>query len=425
MSRFRTMYDFSKQEKFTSFSWISSLGSDTIAYDTYEPLIRSKYMRDVVTPNWKSLRAKGVIVNNPMLLYDHTETTTLSHTHRDGYHNVNNHIEAYWKFKPYSSVAFRPLMDEKAVHSFLASLSDERNLAVTQSWADVDVSEIQALASLGEMPETVRWIASLLKRALDIIRAIKGKSLKRAVARQFSSGKRSIDTVSDFWLELRYAMRPLVFEMQQAVTALKTTVKRAMRQTARGYKRVQEVATSYDTNYEGGCDVRTRTTVVRRSNYRAGVLYAIDSDINGILALWGFDQPLETIWELTPFSFIADWFFNVGDIISSWSLNAGLHPLTSFVTDHHELIVEVAHTGTFWRPATTYYDWDVEETITYGRSSQVISIKNRYPNPSRSYLPTCNIKLDVAKITDLAFIGRTLLQGLGDSFLSSRRTLRV
>lgn len=424
MTRFRTMYDYSKAVNFYSFDWNTN-STDTRTADSYIPLRKLKWMEDVVTPNWKKLMAAGHIINNPMVTCDLTVNKALYVHHRVGTFNTTTTIDATWKDEipmpsgyPWTSLT----PDSVGIMLNNESYNDERMLAITKSWSEVQVSEIQALASLGEMPETIRWIASLLERALSIIRAVKGKNLKNLVKHQFHSKKDSIDTVSNLWLELRYALRPLVFEMQQAVTALQTQVKKGSRQTARGYNRVQPVSTTYGTKTLGACHVDLRTTIVRRSNYRAGVLYTIDENINGIMALWGIDQPLETVWELTPLSFILDWFFNVGDVISSWSYNAGLHPLTSFVTEHHEFICDVAVTGSVFRPAATGYVWTLNEVLEKGSSQQIVTIKRRVPNPSRSYLPTCKIKLDLAKITDLAAIGRTLINNFAPN---RRRVVRL
>lgn len=34
-------------------------------------------------------------------------------------------------------------------------------------------------------------------------------------------------------------------------------------------------------------------------------------------ALYGFDKPLGVAWEATPFSFVADWFFPIGDYLKN------------------------------------------------------------------------------------------------------------
>lgn len=424
MTRFRTMYDISDSYPFVSFLWDTNY-TDIVQNGSYVPLRKLKWMQDVVTPNWKKLMTNGVIINNPMIYCDQTVNKDLYVHHRKGKYSTNTLIDAYWRgeIPMPTGYPWTGLDPVSVVNLFnTPEFDSERQLAVTQSWADVQVSEIQALASLGELPETIQWISSLLGRAISVLRALKGKNLKNLVKYQFGSRKDSIDTVSDVWLELRYALRPMVFEMQQALTALQTQLKKGMRQTARGYHRVQPVSTTYETKTLGACYVDLRTTTVRRSNYRAGVLYTIDENINGLLAVWGVDQPLETIWELTPFSFIIDWFFDVGNVISSWSYNAGLHPLTSFITEHHEFICQVDVVGHEFRPPATNYVWYVQEFLNGGMSKQVVTIKRRIPNPSRSFLPNCKIKLDLAKITDLAFIGRQLINGFVDK---KRRMLRL
>lgn len=50
------------------------------------------------------------------------------------------------------------------------------------------------------------------------------------------------------------------------------------------------------------------------------LVYRVTYNTDGVaarLAPYGLTNPLLTAWELVPFSFVADWFVNVGDTIAS------------------------------------------------------------------------------------------------------------
>jgi hypothetical protein len=62
-----------------------------------------------------------------------------------------------------------------------------------------------------------------------------------------------------------------------------------------------------------------------RPVYHATVTYILDADelrgimgtVRGYISTLGLDKILSTVWEKIPFSFIVDWFFNVGDYLDS------------------------------------------------------------------------------------------------------------
>jgi hypothetical protein len=151
--------------------------------------------------------------------------------------------------------------------------------------------------------------------------------------------KMSLDDLSNAWLEFRYAFRPLFFEMVQAVNAFERETGKALRKTARGY--AEDVSVQHSSGVvalSGWATAEYSRTLSLRKSSRAGVLYTVSSDANNALSVWGLDQPLESLWEIVPFSFIVDWFFNIGDIISSYSVNTALKPQGSWVTNRYELV---------------------------------------------------------------------------------------
>jgi hypothetical protein len=64
---------------------------------------------------------------------------------------------------------------------------------------------------------------------------------------------------------------------------------------------------------------------------------------------WGLDNPLLIAWELVPFSFVVDWFVNVGDVLSSLTDFAGMtleDVFCSYGAKFHYSETKVA--GEFW-----------------------------------------------------------------------------
>lgn len=380
---------------------------------SFESDYRYSAMRDVDTVNFKSRSMSGELIFSPMekvnatVSQDPARFTWGQTLDSDG-------VERQYTY-PCTTLTCQDSVSK------LGELGDvfdpyqgNREEAIASAWADVDVSEIQALASLGEMPETVRWIASLYRRAIILLTATKRKQLSR-LARRLTKGmsKRAIaEQAADVWMEYRYAFRPLVFEMQQACLALAAGVEKHDRGTGRGYK-----STAYTTNntfseeYNANTTLLYQRTTTHSTEYRAGVLFKIQKDLNSALAVWGLDQPLESLWEIYPLSFVADWFFNIGPTIASWTSNPGLLPLGAWVTEtalvsQQDALLDI----TKCLPSSGYTLTTPPAIQSHGHRTISAEYKRRIIDPSRSVLPSLSINLDYGKTLDLAIIGKKLFR---------------
>lgn len=365
-------------------------------------------MADTVTANFRKRVANGDIVLNNMV----------RESVKSSWRGLRYYLRKYvggakWETTSRLEVEPWPLpvhTDGLALWQYMKDAGGYeglRDAAVVKSWSKVDESAMAALATLGELPETVNWIVSILKRLVSTMRILRGKASKKewAEARDYLN---SPSVVFDTWLEWRYAIRPLISEMENALEALATIIEKGSRQTARSY--VYDVGQSVSvtppvlTNLVQFSFVKTEKHSVE---FRGGVLYDLSEAINELRTVWGLDQPIEAAWELVPFSFIIDWFFNVGTVIGSWSTGIGLSPLGSWVTT---IITKrtVCHGYGF----TPWWDNDVidkMEILQYPSVNLEQSLKQRWIDPSRFLLPSFKLKLDPQKILDLVAIGRQLL----------------
>lgn len=291
----------------------------------------------------------------------------------------------------------------------MKAFESEGEVAVTKAWSEVDESAILGAASLGELPETVRWVVSIFTRLIKILRLAKGKKLGALLSSEVGKGSK-VDLFSDTWLELRYAVRPLAFELQQAIEALHAQIEEGARHTGRGYStHFDQVATTTPGQTAADVSWVVTNTTSRSSNYRAGVLYTIGDNINSLQTVWGLDQPLEAVWELIPFSFIIDWFFNIGNVISSWSVNPSLLVKASWLRETHQVVQERRLYD--WRNISNAPYSSLSFTSEPGLTKLTHIVTRRVPSPTRSTTPHFKLNLDLAKILDLATIVRSLLQG--------------
>lgn len=383
----------------------------TYNYTVHFPLRSFSCMWDEVNTNFLKRRAAGELFNNPKYKVSY-ELTNEPYAYEASGTYLGQPCQMKKAFEVNGSgVSWPPFFaDTIAIEEWLVQFEGERDVAIASAWANVDESELASLASLGEMPETVAWINSLLYRGIRLLKWFRKKQNLLKTLKGLTS-KQRLDAVSNLWLELRYAVRPLVFEMQAAVKALQKAIKENTRKTARGLYRTEtsEESSSVQVCHQVNLDVLCVSQ--RHSEYRGGVLYSIDEDVNGILAIWGLDKPLEAIYELTFLSFVLDWFFNVGSIISAWEGQAGLTPLISWVSEKHRIVCSAEGVGASPIPA---YASQVAKygTLGFGKKQVVLTVERRVPSPPRPIIPTLRVNLDVSKTLDLAFIGRNILSGL-------------
>lgn len=122
--------------------------------------------------------------------------------------------------------------------------------------------------------------------------------------------------IADRYMEVRYAIRPLVYEIKslaQALSAPKFELN--SRRTFRGYASSADsledtpVTSWADPTYDAKSLTAHRVST-REVSVRAGVLVHVKS--SHWLDRWGFDDIIETAWELTRLSFAIDWFIGIG-----------------------------------------------------------------------------------------------------------------
>lgn len=417
--RERVFLDEQKSELFRQFWHYSH--TNTYAYDVNVPLIvsRSKVaMLDIETPMFKRKSAAGEIINSPMAWYNLSYRVCPVWLHGSGVYTpgiVETHGTAY---------DVRPLLklDHMIDHTW-DTLTDyvdelcqrELDIAVTKAWSRVDVSKLQSLASLGEMPETIRWIRDVLVRVVKLLKLFLSPAYKReAIKRLLKKGINPADVASNLWLEWRYAIRPLIFEMQNALEALKTTIDHSIRYTARGgiIEEMENESVIKDFRFVTGAVLDLSYSEKVRIQTRAGVMYQLTVDIPDWAAIIGLDAPISSAYELIQFSFIWDWFWNIGSIIASFEKKLSVSPLaswsTAIITRERKWEYNPYDPGSAWSYNVSGPELKPFEGLPLG-ATVVEQIKCRRPSPPRSLLPRLNIRLNAAKIIDLIAIGRGLL----------------
>lgn len=212
---------------------------------------------------------------------------------------------------------------------------------------------------LGELSETVRMLRSPLKslrRGLsDYLGALK-KRRKGIKGRPASIKKQRKKILADTWLEYSFGFAPLVNDVQDAYDLLTGPIPRDV-QNIRGVG-IDSTSSESTISFSAGTPpypihrVRTvkKAIVIYHGAYSTERARRFESRSLG-LDLSNFAP---TAWELIPWSFLVDYFTNVGDIISAaslarrglrWTMRTEIQAITAQTIGNH-FVLDSGGSGT-------------------------------------------------------------------------------
>lgn len=377
----------------------------------------TRSMDDVVTPNFKKLCGMGVIINNPM---------TSIHTQRwDKPTSVAvctsgrvKKADSKWYDHTTRWLGTRDTSGMSATGGWTGFLpvpayprDDLISQATNKAWANISLNEAWILVGAAEADKTVVSLYEIFQKFLKIAKAIKKKEIKAL------AGEIKPKALAQDYMAARYAVRPLMYDLKGYYSALQYKAGESPpRLTFRGMEyyhdedsAVINVNNGYYEDGERHLIIQKKTTV--GVEVRAGVLCELTSHTS--LPVLGVTEILESAWELVPWSFVVDWFLNVGDTIAAFTPNLGLKTLASWVTVS-EIVTRVTQT---WGSASTmpsstenFVPYEHSNYVCGGEFGEYIITKERIPNPSRTILPSFDIRLNSLKLIDLLIMIRQLVR---------------
>jgi hypothetical protein len=190
----------------------------------------------------------------------------------------------------------------------------------------------------GEQRQTVKMIGDVANKLGRAYGAFRKGNFKRA-AKHLGIDK-PLDSLANNWLAYKYGWKPLLSDAVGAATTLydyfegngKWSGRQRIEREVKGPsgKQGSYVASNY--HVQGWNDVSqwVRDPVVAR----AGLLLEIEYTSAALASQLGvgLTDPLLTAWELTPFSFVFDWFVDVGGWLEARSSLQGFKVLDGYMS---------------------------------------------------------------------------------------------
>lgn len=245
-----------------------------------------------------------------------------------------------------------------------------RNQALSKSYekfvGKMKEHEAQLGANLAERKEAVSMIANRAGQLLGLARDIRSgnyRSLRRKSRRGLSK-LNSKKTLSELWLEFHFGWEPLIGDIFSAVDVLQSpfpygepvksastmsdSQKESVTESSRSWRRTDDISQSVTVRHQGSLFIEN--PMLWNAN-RLGLV-----------------NPASVAWEVVPFSFVVDWFSNVGQVLGSSTDFLGCrleNPCTTYfyrASQEHQVV---------YLPP---YDF-----IGYGRSSSTAIVCERIP----------------------------------------------
>lgn len=386
---------------------------------------RNKTMTDELTANYYHNRRLGlfqpvqpmsqqefVTINAPSHYYEIFSKTSnvVASTRFTG--NLGVLVAKNWKNVSASSMltALTTTLGNPSARSLSALTTEAIARARTDAF-DAGTFAAEFNKTLGMI---LRFRENVFGRAESIVRDL---NRTRKGAKGAKALKHAVTTFDQAWLEGRYGWRTLAYDLNDINQSYYKLTSSDWKVLKRSY--AKDEVHSVDTWSSKVCRIiMTNGTIFNDWTYVNGSLTGtktIQRRAGCIIELFlndiAFLDPLVTVWEVIPFSFILDWFFNVGKNISAYSpFSAG------------------ALKGV-WTSERTLIDYVIEGSVAStnpndpNRTQWVASksngtFKTQYKSYTRSQVanPSFNLvydlHLDTSKLVDLAAIAAGRYLGL-------------
>jgi hypothetical protein len=321
--------------------------------DVYQKLVNDKYpflninnyFPGVIVFDNTAQQITGDVAGWKQVIADHRNaTTTLQGTRREA-----NTIRAYLKCKVTNGANLPPESPDHSVSDYdwygsliaanIPSIGSATSLVTAEDAAAAGflaaaqraLSSFQGGTFIGELAEAIHGIRNPAKGLRDYLveHARDAKRLAKRGIRLKHSIKRINKAVGELWLERSYHWLPLVGDLESAAQSLArlSTLEDAKFVSFEGFDKFVWPDSGYSTASFGPMSLRWRPRFTEESKVRfyGQVVAFNDLDPGSFSSLLAtrlglnLSQAFPTMWELIPFSFVADYFSNTGAMISAYS----------------------------------------------------------------------------------------------------------
>lgn len=367
-------------------------------------------MEDRVVPEYKKVSASGGIINSKMRKHIEIRSTTTSgpmfQTTVGGVTYSGDMQGPHWTLGTLTSPNRPPARSPSTI-----DIANLRALASTRALSNISTPDYQGGVTLGEFAETLRYLRNPVASAQELARAVERRI--KHIGRYDKGAKSSAlitEKLGGVYLSIQFGLKPLLSEITGILETLRDASHiRPPRETARA-KEERVFKDSWTTSETfSGITYNAAYEYVETVTVKCGFLYAQNAHVDGA-DHFGFnirDFP-KAIWQVTPLSFVADWFGNVAAFIGALTPNADAKILASWTTTIVSKKLTRKVSGYSFPGYGTYRDGtgeDSVEFVSYEREPWV-------DPPSLAVKNLDWLRDDIGKVSSLYALVATRLAGI-------------
>lgn len=182
-------------------------------------------------------------------------------------------------------------------------------------------------ASIAEWRSTANSITSNCLQLLELARAVKSgnvRGIKKALRgrrKAKSRGRGASGEIANRWLEYSFGWKPLIEDIYNGISVLQNPAPKGQIKGSATTVRQERFSVG-----------RERYVVSRRVSVRQKATVVVSNPNLYIANQMGLVDPIKIAWELVPWSFVVDWFTNLGQVLGTMSDFAGVTLTNAFTT---------------------------------------------------------------------------------------------
>lgn len=229
--------------------------------------------------------------------------------------------------------------------SWVDDWSSNGNGAVNSALSGLSGSSINAAVSLLELPETLDMLGNAMQNAANAVKKFRKGDLYGGIKALVQDGKLSrrnkqkikaskAKSPESLYLEVTFGWQPFFNDVKGAAEAINRNMEKGkkVKATRSDFPQTpseRKQAAGFE-SYQGAGSVnpaKAGTTVTARGT--------IESSQTVLLNGLGFINPLSALWEKIPYSFVIDYFIDIGGFLESLTALAGFTDVNYCKTVRH------------------------------------------------------------------------------------------
>lgn len=293
---------------------------------------RSKTGR--LLPNWRKLIRDGKDATTEFSGWEQDFEVRYAHVDASYRRQVSPNV---WQiYRTYDS-SFINQCNMNPISADLSStvVTEALNLAIAQLYKKINKAhhQFQGGVFLGEIHKTAKLMTGVVKRFKQtVLQTVTGMRKTRNQVKTASNKVRR-QALANAWLEGAFGWKPLLHDAEDLAIALA----RMLNHTERTH--IKAIAGSEKVISHGSSQISfsyLRANLVQTEKCEASVLFrgflqaspykGTIAPLERMISLSGFDfrSFIPTMWELVPYSFLVDYFTNVGDVLYALTVDTSM-----------------------------------------------------------------------------------------------------